>query len=136
MDSSARRCRHTNYKPAVRSLRQECSLKILGTGREREIDKNDPVVQEFIGYWRLSEEMVTKASKEEIVETARILAMQVAHFTRKYGEQELPDFTNFLSASAVDNESVSLLRDGSEAFVGVLATVSGGSLDEPDMPVH
>ena len=100
------------------------------------MDKNDPVVQEFIGYWRLSEEMVTKASKEEVVETARILAMQVAHFTRKYGEQALPDFSHFLSASTVDNESVSLLRDGSEAFVGVLATVSGGTLDDPDLPVH
>ena len=100
------------------------------------MDKNDPVIQEFIGYWRLSEEMVTKASKEEVVETARILAMQVAHFTRKYGEQELPDFSHFLSASSVDNESISLLRDGSEAFVGVLATVSGGALDDPDSPVH
>jgi hypothetical protein len=100
------------------------------------MDKNDPVIQEFIGYWRLSEEMATKASKEEVVETARILAMQVAHFTRKYGEQELPDFSHFLSASSVDNESISLLRDGSEAFVGVLATVSGGALDDPDSPVH
>ena len=51
------------------------------------MDKNDPVVQEFIGYWRLSEEMVAKASKEELAETARILAMQAAHMTRKYGEQ-------------------------------------------------
>lgn len=100
------------------------------------MDKNDPVVQEFLGYWRVSEEMVTKASKEEVVETARILAMQVAHFTRTFGEQELPDFSHFLSASLVNNESVSLLRDGAEAFVGVLATVSGGALDEPDLPVH
>lgn len=100
------------------------------------MDKNDPVVQEFIGYWRLSEEMVTKASKDEVVETARILAMQVAHFTRKYGEQELPDFSHLLSAGSVDDESVALLRDGSEAFVGVLATVSGGTLDDPVLPVH
>jgi hypothetical protein len=100
------------------------------------MDKNDPVVQEFIGYWRLSEEMVTKATKEDLAETARILAMQVAHFTRKYGEQELPDFTKFLSASTVDSESVFLLRDGAEAFVGVLATVSSGTLDEIDGPMQ
>ena len=31
------------------------------------MDKSDPVFQEFIGYWRLSEEMVTKASREEVV---------------------------------------------------------------------
>jgi hypothetical protein len=26
------------------------------------MDKNDPLVREFVGYWRLSEEMATKAS--------------------------------------------------------------------------
>ncbi len=36
------------------------------------MDKNDPVLQEFLGYWRLSEEMISKASKEDLAETARI----------------------------------------------------------------
>ena len=96
------------------------------------MDKNNTVFREFLGYWRLSEEMIAKASKEELVETARILAMQVAYVTRKYGEQKLPDMSRFLSASTVDSDSVALLRDGAEAFVGVLATVSSGFLDEFD----
>ena len=88
-------------------------------------------------YWRLSEEMVTKASKEEAVETARILAMQVAYVTRKYGEQELPDLSRILSASTIDNDSVALLRDGTETFAGVLATVAGEEvLAAPDAAVH
>ena len=36
----------------------------------------------------------------------------------------MPDFVNLLSASTLDDESTALLRDGAEAFVGVLATVS------------
>jgi len=100
------------------------------------MDKNDPVVHEFVGYWRLSEEMAVKASKEELVETARILSMQVAYVTRKYGEQQLPDLAHLLSASTLDAESVALLRDGAEAFVGVLATVSSGTLDEFDTPLQ
>jgi len=32
----------------------------------------------------------------------------------------------------LDDESVALLRDGAEAFAGVLATVSSGTLDELD----
>ena len=100
------------------------------------MDKNNPVVQEFLAYWRLSEDMIAKATKEDLAETARILAMQAAHMTRKYGDQQLPDLAHLLSASTVDNESVSLLRDGAEAFVGVLATVSGGALDEIDGPMQ
>ena len=61
------------------------------------MDKNDPVFQEFLGYWRLSEEMIAKASKEDLAETARILAMQAAHMTRKFGEQPMPDYANLLS---------------------------------------
>ncbi len=32
--------------------------------------------QEFRAYWRLSDEMIAKGSKEDIAEVARILAMQ------------------------------------------------------------
>ena len=74
------------------------------------MNKNDPMFQEFIGYWRLSEEMIAKASKEDLAETVRILAMQAAYVTRKYGEQELPDMSRFLSASTADSDSVALLR--------------------------
>ena len=84
----------------------------------------------------MSEEMIAKASKEDLAETARILAMQAAHMTRKYGEQQLPDFDHLLSASTLDDESVALLRDGAEAFVGVLATVTSGTLDEFDTPMQ
>ena len=84
----------------------------------------------------MSEEMIAKASKEDLAETARILAMQAAHMTRKHGEQHLPDLAHLLSASTLDDESVALLRDGAEAFVGVLATVSSGALDEFDTPMQ
>lgn len=100
------------------------------------MDKNDPVFQEFIGYWQLSEEMIANASKDELAETARILAMQAAHMTRKYGEQPIPDLTHLLSASTLDDESVALLRDGAETFVGVLASVSSGTLESSDTPVQ
>lgn len=84
----------------------------------------------------MSEEMIAKASKEDLAETARILAMQAAHMIRKYGEQQLPDLAHLLSASALDDESLALLRDGAEAFVGVLATASSGDLDEIETPMQ
>ena len=47
----------------------------------------------------------------------------------KYGELELPDLAGLLTASSVDEESVGLLRDGTEALVGGLAIVAGGELE-------
>ena len=48
----------------------------------------------------------------------------------------MPDYVNLLSAANLDEESIALLRDGAEAFVGVLATVSSGTLDEFDTPMQ
>ena len=91
------------------------------------MNKNDPVFQEFIGYWRLSEEMIAKASKDELAETARILAMQAAHMTRKFGEQPMPDYVNLLSAANLDEESIALLREGAPCVVSDVNEVMHGA---------
>jgi hypothetical protein len=96
----------------------------------------DKTFLEFRAYWQLSEEMITKATKEDLTEVARILAMQAAHFARKYGEMQLPDLSHLLSLTNLEGSDVGLLRDGTEAFVGVLAMVTGGELNEVDSPMQ
>lgn len=80
--------------------------------------------------------MIAHATKDDLAETARILAMQAAHYARKYGEMQLPDLAHLLSATTVDDNSVGLLRDGTEALVGVLGMVTGGELTEMDTPMQ
>lgn len=55
---------------------------------------------------------------------------QITHYARKYGEAQLPDLAHLLSVTSVDDESVGLLRNGTEVLVGVLAMVtSAGGVD-------
>jgi hypothetical protein len=49
---------------------------------------------------------------------------------------ELPDLAHMLAATTIDEENVALLRDGTEALVGVLAIVTGGELAEIDSPMQ
>ena len=94
------------------------------------MDANNPTFQEFRAYWQLSEEMIADATKEDLAEAARILAMQAAHFARKYGELQLPDLHHLLTTTHADEDNIGLLRDGTEAFVGVMAIVTGyGGVD-------
>ncbi len=94
------------------------------------MDASNLIFEEFLAYWQLSEEMIAEASKGDLAEAASILAMQAAHYARKYGEVQLPDLTHLLSATTVDEDSVGLLRDSTEALVGVLAMVTGvGGVD-------
>jgi hypothetical protein len=94
------------------------------------MEPSSRIFDEFRAYWQLSEELIADASKEDLAEVARILAMQAAHYARKYGEMQLPDLAHLLSTTSPDDENVGLLRDGTEALVGVLAMVTGvGGVD-------
>lgn len=96
------------------------------------MDTKDQTFLEFQAYWRLAEEMIARASKDELAETARILALQAAHYARKYGALELPDLQHLLTTVTADEASVALLRDGSEALVGVLGLVTTDELNDSD----
>lgn len=92
------------------------------------IDKGELVFAEFQRYLALSEDMVTMSSKEVLVKTARILAMQAAHYASKYGEEPLIDLSKLLADDGLGEESAAFLRDGAKTFVGVLGVVAGGLL--------
>lgn len=91
------------------------------------MDNTSQTFQEFQAYWQLSEEMIAEATKDDIAEVARILAMQAAHYARKYGETPLPDLNHLLTNALQDDASIGLMRDGTEALVGVLAMVTGAA---------
>jgi hypothetical protein len=99
------------------------------------MNKNNPTFQEFRDYWQLSEDLIADATKEDLADVARILAMQAAHYVRKFGELPIPDMT-YLLANTTDEESVALLRDGTIALVGILGTVKGVGGVDIDEPVH
>ena len=96
------------------------------------MDKTSEAFMEYRAYWQLSEEMIARASKDDLAEVARLLAMQVAHYARKFGEMPIPDLAQLLSVATVDEDCAILLRDGTETLVGVLGLVTGGELDDND----
>lgn len=85
-----------------------------------------PVLEELRRYLALSEDMVAMSSKEALVKTARILAMQAAHYANKYGEEALFDLGRLLADGNLGEDSAVFLRDGAKTFVGVLGVVAGG----------
>jgi hypothetical protein len=93
------------------------------------MDSSDPIYQEFITYMHLSDTLIAQATKDEIAEAARILAMQAAHYARTFGELPIPELEHLLDPASMDKESVGLLRDGTAALVGVLATLTSSPGD-------
>lgn len=95
-------------------------------------EPGEPIFEEFQRYLALSEDMVAMSSKEALVKTARILAMQAAHYARKYGEEPLLDLRTILADGGPDAAGAVFLRDGAKTFVGVLGVVAGGLLKDEE----
>ena len=80
----------------------------------------------FAQYNRLADQLIAKSSKEDIAETARLLALNVAHYQSKYGELPLDETLAMINMDKPNEAQLQLMGDGMEILVGVLGTVVMG----------
>ena len=77
-------------------------------------------------YYNLSDQLIEKSSKEDIAETARLLALNLAHYKSKYGELPLDETLAMISMEKPNAEQIQMLSKGMELLVGVLSNVVMG----------
>jgi hypothetical protein len=80
----------------------------------------------FQQYYRLADALIENASREQLAECARLLALNLAHYQELYGEVPLEDTLTVLSASEPNDGQSRLLALGMENLVGVLGNVLSG----------
>ena len=95
-----------------------------------------PDLERFKQYYRLIQRMVEEVDKEVLAEVARILALNIAHYSRKYGELPLEETIALLHAETVNDSQAKLLADGMENLAAVIAIASGNGGDEGENAVH
>jgi hypothetical protein len=79
----------------------------------------------FEQYCKLSDLLIEQATKPQLGETARLLALYVAHYQLKHGEIPLKETLAILDVLAPDEEQLKLLHRGLETLVGVLTQIDG-----------
>ena len=80
--------------------------------------------------YNLTDQLIEKASKQDIAEAARLLAVNLAHYKMKYGELPLDETLAMIAIEKPNAEQTEMLVNGMNNLVGVLANVVMG-LDEP-----
>ncbi len=71
----------------------------------------------------LSEQLVEKASKEDVAECARQLALIVTHYKMKFGEIPLDETLVMVDIDKPNQEQIEILVDGMELLIGQLNNV-------------
>lgn len=84
----------------------------------------------FQQYYRLADALIENASREQLAECARLLALNLAHYQGKFGEMPLEATLAVLDATEPNDEQAVMLRDGMEILVGVLGGVLSGLGEE------
>lgn len=80
-------------------------------------------------FMELVEELIQHASKEEIGETARLLALNVTHYEMKYGMLPLEDELLPENTENFTDEHCELVTRSMETLAGVLGNVMQGMSD-------
>lgn len=87
-------------------------------------------LSDFQQYYRLADALIDNASREQLAECARLLALNLAHYQGKFGEMPLEATLAVLDATEPNDAQAVMLRDGMEILVGVLGGVLSGLGEE------
>ena len=77
------------------------------------------------GCMTLADQLVAGASKDDLAECARILALNVAHYASYYGGLPIEEHLDFLHVESLSDDQARFVRQGMETFIGVLGNVMG-----------
>ncbi len=76
--------------------------------------------QKFVAYVGVSDTLIEQATKEEIAEVARVLALHVAHYRARYGDVSIEESLEMLRAEKISDEQAKVLANGFGVLVEVL----------------
>ncbi len=88
---------------------------------------NAPHLEKFKEYYKTLDQMIAQSSKEDLAECARLLALNVAHYKRQYGELPLEEHQAMLETGQIDEGLATLLASGMLEMTMTLAVVTGRS---------
>ena len=77
-------------------------------------------LQRFAAHLAASDTLLEQASKEEIAEIARVLALHVGHYRTRFGDVPISESMELLTTEKITDEMAATLAAGSEALVEVL----------------
>lgn len=86
-------------------------------------------LQTFSEYLKVEAELMKLVTKEDVLEAARLLALNLAHYELKYGELPIEEVLAAISTDQPNDEQVELLNKGMQNLVGMIGNQIQG-LDE------
>ena len=91
---------------------------------------------DFASYARLADELILKASKEQLADVTRLLALKLGWYHQRYGDVPQDQLLYMVRADALTDETKTLVLHGMQNLVSALAEVLGMTLDGGEQARH
>lgn len=85
----------------------------------------------FKQYLQLADQLAQVASKEDLAEYARLLALNIAHYELKYGMLPIDETLDAAYSDEPNDQQIELVTKGMETMVGVLGGIVQGFDPKP-----
>ena len=83
-------------------------------------------MSQFQQYLKVADQLTSVASKEDLAECARLLAINIAHYQSKYGILPLDETLAMAYSDKPNQAQLDLMARGLETLVGVLGGIVQG----------
>ena len=79
--------------------------------------------ERFAAYLTIADKMIEQSSKGDLAETARVLALHLAHYRAQHGEIPLRKAFDLLTRETLDDRQAGELADGFGVLIKVIQTL-------------
>ena len=83
-------------------------------------------MSQFQQYLKVTDQLTSVATKEDLAECARLLAINIAHYQSKYGQLPLDETLAMAYADTPNQTQLDLMARGLETLLGVLGGIVQG----------
>ena len=83
-------------------------------------------MSQFQQYLKVADQLTSVATKEDLAECARLLAINIAHYQSKYGQLPLDETLAMAYSDEPNQAQLDLMARGLETLVGVLGGIVQG----------
>jgi hypothetical protein len=86
-------------------------------------------VEDFAAYTRLADDLIEQASKEQLADVARLLALNIGWYHERYGDVPQEELLQLVRVENLGDDGKRLLLHGMQNLVSALAEVMGVAED-------
>jgi len=95
-----------------------------------------PAPDDLPAYARLADRLIDRATREQLADVAKLLAINIGWYQRKYADVPHETLLKMVKAESLDEETLTLLSSGLENLVSALLEVTGLTEELQDEPRH